>query len=260
MKDSRVSLPGSDRAPLGDADILGPAAAEASIEVTVVLRRRAELPPDPAPGGLSRAQLAARYGADPADVALVDDVVTRPGATVTQADPASRRLRCRERSPPLSDCSGPRWNARGSPQTRWAAHPRPASCRKLSVPSALADVVTAGSRTGRPAPGRQSIPDRAGRRPRARATPPGSGPGLPDGRPAPTVRVRRWRSSSSARIRSGRPETVFHHRVGHCRAHRDRGRCRRGREHAGTRPPGCGREVLLDIEVAGAIAPGRVSS
>lgn len=143
MKDSRVSLPGSDRAPLGDADILGPAAAEAPIEVTVVLRRRTELPPDPAPGGISRAQLAARYGADPADVALVTDVVTRAGATVTQADPASRRLRVSGTVATLERLFGTTLErARIATPDGRHIHVRHRA-GDLSVPSALADVVTA---------------------------------------------------------------------------------------------------------------------
>jgi len=93
MNDNHVSLPGSFREPLAAAQVLGPVAASTPIEVTLVLRRRAELPAEPAPGGIDSADLAAQFGADPADVDLVTRTVTEAGAKVIQSDPASRRVR-----------------------------------------------------------------------------------------------------------------------------------------------------------------------
>jgi kumamolisin len=68
MKDNHVSLPGSFREPLAQAQaqVLGPVDANTTIEVTIVLRRRAELPAQAVPGGINSADLAANYGADPA--------------------------------------------------------------------------------------------------------------------------------------------------------------------------------------------------
>lgn len=87
-------LPGSDRAAVPGAVPADSAPSEGSpIEVTLVLRRRAE-PPEPAPGGrLSPAELAERYGADPADVATVTDTLTSLGAQVLRVHQASRRMR-----------------------------------------------------------------------------------------------------------------------------------------------------------------------
>jgi kumamolisin len=93
MNDNRVSLPGSFREPLAEAHVLGPVAASTPIEITLVLRRRGELPAEPAPGGIGSAELAAQFGADPADVDLVTRTVTEVGAKVIQSDPASRRVR-----------------------------------------------------------------------------------------------------------------------------------------------------------------------
>ena len=69
MTEPRVNLPGSDRQPIRDAQALGPVDPGERIEITVVLRRRAELDVE-AIGAvpLTRQELAARYGADPADV------------------------------------------------------------------------------------------------------------------------------------------------------------------------------------------------
>jgi kumamolisin len=71
--ESLVQLPGSERAPLPGATPAGPLDTSARAEVTLVLRRRAELPDSviAGPGALTSDELAERYGADPADVALV---------------------------------------------------------------------------------------------------------------------------------------------------------------------------------------------
>lgn len=93
MTDSHVILPGSSREPLAAARVLGPVASSTPIEVTVVMRRRAQLPAQATTGGMDSADFSARFGADPADVDLVIRTVTQAGATVIQDHPASRRLR-----------------------------------------------------------------------------------------------------------------------------------------------------------------------
>ena len=64
---SLVQLPGSERAPLPGATAAGPLDTTARAEVTLVLRRRAELPDDvlAGSGALTSDELAERYGADP---------------------------------------------------------------------------------------------------------------------------------------------------------------------------------------------------
>lgn len=90
----RVVLAGSKRAPVAAADI-GEPVGSTPIEVTLVLRRRAELPADLVTGPMviSREELAERYGADPADVAAVEAAATAAGLQVVDADAASRRVR-----------------------------------------------------------------------------------------------------------------------------------------------------------------------
>jgi kumamolisin len=91
-----VLLPGSERAPLPDAQPVGPIDPAEQIEVTLVTRRAASLPHDSAgvPIRLSRAELRQRYGADPADHQLVAEVLARlaPAIEVTSSDPGSQRL------------------------------------------------------------------------------------------------------------------------------------------------------------------------
>ena len=143
MNDNHVSLPGSFREPLAAAQVLGPVAASTPIEVTLVLRRRAELPAEPAPGGIDSADLAAQFGADPADVDLVTRTVTEAGAKVIQSDPASRRVRISGTAGTLQELFGTTLQqARVTDPDGRSVDVRHRT-GDLSVPAALAGVVTA---------------------------------------------------------------------------------------------------------------------
>ncbi len=91
-----VPLPGSERSELPTA---APAATSLDpsevITVTVVLRRRAEVPAEliSGPETISTSELGERYGANPADATLVADVLGRYGLTVTDFQLGSRRLK-----------------------------------------------------------------------------------------------------------------------------------------------------------------------
>src|SRR6266568_1096884 len=90
-----VQLPGSERAPLTGAAPAGQLDSSERAEVTLVLRRRAELPADfiEGPTVLTHDELAERYGADPADVNLVRQTMTSLGLEVTEVHPATRRIK-----------------------------------------------------------------------------------------------------------------------------------------------------------------------
>jgi kumamolisin len=90
-----VPLPGSEQQPLGG---VRPTAetppADTVVEATVILRRRAALSAqDAADGRLSSSELAERFGADPADVSAVEQTLTSLGLQIVSSDPASRRIR-----------------------------------------------------------------------------------------------------------------------------------------------------------------------
>jgi len=80
-----VQLPGSERAPLAEASPAGQLDTSERAELTLVLRRRAHLPADivEGPTVLTSDELAAQYGAGPADVDLVRQTLTRGGLEVT---------------------------------------------------------------------------------------------------------------------------------------------------------------------------------
>ncbi|MDN5794665.1 MAG: S53 family peptidase [Intrasporangium sp.] len=93
MPRDRIPVPGSSRALPESTRLLGRIARDEQVEVTLVLRRRADLPDPARSARLTLEELETRYGADPADVALVTDTVTRAGATVIGTDRATRRMR-----------------------------------------------------------------------------------------------------------------------------------------------------------------------
>ena len=66
---------------------------ETLIEVTLVLRRRAEVPESALLTVLSREEFVRAYGADPADVDLVTGTVSSLGLRVLEVDAPSRRVR-----------------------------------------------------------------------------------------------------------------------------------------------------------------------
>jgi kumamolisin len=83
-----MTLIGSYRRPLSEVEPLGPVAGR--IDATLVLRRRAPLPDG---RRFARAELASRYGADPAEMNTAADALRGRGIDVIEADPGSRRLR-----------------------------------------------------------------------------------------------------------------------------------------------------------------------
>ncbi|MEV6609381.1 protease pro-enzyme activation domain-containing protein [Kutzneria sp. NPDC051319] len=93
---SHATLPDSDRTALADARPLGPVDATERIEFTVVLRRRSPLPKDLVDGTriVSRDELAARFGADPANVDNVKAVFRTAGIAVSDVHIGPRRLSC----------------------------------------------------------------------------------------------------------------------------------------------------------------------
>jgi kumamolisin len=141
-----VPLPGSERAPLADAAPAGPLDTSERAEVTLVLRRRADIPAGivQGPTVLTTDQLAEQYGADPADVDLVRRTIGDLGLEVTSVDPATRRVKAAGTIGELSSAFGvtlrqvssPAPNGRGTVTHRYREG-------SLFVPAPLEGVVTA---------------------------------------------------------------------------------------------------------------------
>lgn len=100
---NRVALPGSDKKPLADAKRVGDLHPDERIEVTVRVRPRsgadlshhitALASGDSTSGDhLTREQYAERYGADPKDIAAVEDFARANGLAVVQSSAARRSV------------------------------------------------------------------------------------------------------------------------------------------------------------------------
>jgi kumamolisin len=102
---SLVRLAGSERASLPDVTDTAPLDTQERAEITLVLRRRAELPEEivAGPTVLTADQLAEGYGADPADVDLVRRELGSRGLEVTAVHAATRRVKV---AGTLGDLSG----------------------------------------------------------------------------------------------------------------------------------------------------------
>jgi kumamolisin len=87
-------LPGSERGSLPESQPLGAVDESQQIEVTLVTRRRAALPRDlvQGPATLTREQFAEQHGTDPADLNLITTVLAGLGLRVTSADAGARRV------------------------------------------------------------------------------------------------------------------------------------------------------------------------
>lgn len=129
-----MTLPGSLRPPLADIEPIGPVDASERISVTVVLRRRAPLPPG---ARLTAAELAILHGADPADIDTVTSLLHELGIEVLGVDAASRRVRIAGPAGVLSTVFGTSLSRVRGPEGIEHRYREGA----LSLPAALTDVV-----------------------------------------------------------------------------------------------------------------------
>jgi kumamolisin len=143
---SLVWLAGSERGSLPDVTDTAPLDASGRAEITLVLRRRAELPEEivAGPTVLSSDELGERYGADPADVDLVRRELGSRGLEVTAVHAVTRRVKVAGILGDLSSAFGttlrqvssPDPGGRGRVTHRYREGP-------LYIPAALDGVVTA---------------------------------------------------------------------------------------------------------------------
>lgn len=141
-----VPLPGSERAELPGVQPSGTLDPNETITVTLVLRRREEVPAEliTGPQTITSADLAGQYGASPADVELVTTALGRHGLRVTESRPESRRLKVAGTVEQLSTAFGTTLSRVTSPHPSGSgqvAHRYRTG--GLSVPAELGGVVTA---------------------------------------------------------------------------------------------------------------------
>jgi kumamolisin len=113
MANGHVPLEGSERQPLPDARKIGPVPSDQTVRVTVTVRRRpgAELPspeelaatPLAERQVLSRAEFAEQYGADPADLDKVEQFAKEHGLEVLEKSPEKRTVVLQGTAPAMSE-------------------------------------------------------------------------------------------------------------------------------------------------------------
>jgi kumamolisin len=142
-----VPLSGSERSELtGATPATQPLDGGEVITVTVMLRRRAQVPAAlvAGPETVSTAALGETYGADPQDAQRVADVLGEYGLTVTEQQLASRRLKVAGSIADLSRAFGTELHAVSSPHPDGTGHVRHRyRTGGLSVPAPLAGIITA---------------------------------------------------------------------------------------------------------------------
>jgi len=99
-------LPGSQSRVMPLCTPVGVPAPDEIIEITIVLRRKNPLPDNPPP--MDRRTLRTTYGADRADVEAVTEALASAGATVMSVDIGSRRMRVAGSVSTLSELFGTR--------------------------------------------------------------------------------------------------------------------------------------------------------
>lgn len=138
-----VPLPGSERQGVPEVQAEhGPVDPSRRIEVTVILRRKAPIP-ETVREPMSVENLAANHGAGQDDMQLATDTFTRLGAEVLEADPASRRLRLAGTIETLSNIFGTRLNEVTSAGPHGAGVTHRHRTGGLRIPAVLDGIVTA---------------------------------------------------------------------------------------------------------------------
>ncbi len=89
-----VGLPGSEKAPAPGASVGEPTPAEETFQVSIRVRRRTPLPPGPPRPGrhMTHAEFAAKHGANPDDIKVVEQFAKHFGLAVKSVLPAERTV------------------------------------------------------------------------------------------------------------------------------------------------------------------------
>jgi kumamolisin len=142
-----IRLAGSDRQPIANATLEGPADAAERIELTLITRRAASLPRTAGgvPARLSREELRQAYGSAAADQDQVADVLTRldPAIEVVSTDPGSRRMTIAGPAGALAAAFGTELQVVSSPGPNGTQVRHRARSGGLQLPAELGGIVMA---------------------------------------------------------------------------------------------------------------------
>jgi kumamolisin len=270
---SYVPLPGSERSPLPGLEPAGPVDGAARLAVTLITRRRAALPAELVlgPATMTQEQFAQQHGTDPADLDLIRDVLARRGIEMTEADAGSRRVKAAGPITTLAETFGAELSMVRSPRPVAAGGRAEHRYREgsLRIPAELDGIVLAVL----------GLDDRPQARPQfriARAVAPAAAPAAPA--PAAAAASQSYTPPQVAGFYqfppgtdgTGRTLAILEFGGGFSSSDLDSYFSGLGIptpsvtaasvdgsvNQPGQDPSGADGEVLLDIEVAGSVAPG----
>jgi len=141
--DALTPLAGSERNPARDAKPAQAPQGAGPVEATLILRRKAEVPESALTARLSPAEFTERYGADPDDARRVEDTVRAFGGDVLFTDLASRRIRISAPADVITRAFGTTLDWVSSTDHTGSRVTHRQRTGSLRVPTAMADAVTA---------------------------------------------------------------------------------------------------------------------
>jgi kumamolisin len=258
-----VPLPGSERATIASAVPAGTALdPQETITVTLVLRRRNDIPGElvTGPETISTSELADQYGASPEDASLVQSTLEGLGLTVTGMHAGSRRMRATGSVAALSAAFGTTLTQVTSDHLGMGPTTHRYRAGTLSVPAAIDGVITAVL----------GLDDRPVARPQVRISPRATA-AAPSGTPVPLTAPQVATLYDFPANTDGTGQTIAIIELGGGYTTSDLQQYFSGLGlpapsvsavgvDGGSNSPGkdsgADGEVALDIEVAGAVAPG----
>jgi kumamolisin len=136
MAVERVVLAGSDRRPQEGARVIGTPNAGDVIQVTLMMRRRHPLEGNDHPQRLSREHFATRYGADPADLPPIETFAQEYNLTVVSVDLARRSVELSGTIAAMNEAFGSELKLYQGPEGTYRGR-----TGVLYVPAALQDII-----------------------------------------------------------------------------------------------------------------------
>jgi kumamolisin len=137
MAIERVELRGSSRLHPSDAQVIGSPDPSERIAVTLVLRRRTDKLPEPGTKTIGREEFARRYGADPADIPMVEQFAADNDLTIVEVDLARRSVQLSGTIANMNEAFGTELQIFQSPRGTFRGR-----TGALFVPADLAGIVT----------------------------------------------------------------------------------------------------------------------
>ena len=136
MATERVAVRGSERKMAPGSSMIGVADPYEEVSITVVIRRRTQTLPRPGSRPVPRNKFAELYGGDPADMELIEQFATDHDLTVGDVDLARRSIQLRGTVANMNEAFGTQLSLFQSPDGAYRGR-----TGELSVPSHLGDIV-----------------------------------------------------------------------------------------------------------------------